>query len=542
MIPKKIVQYWSDSFIPSEVSSLMNTWVDNNADYEYEIFDFFRAKSFIAQHYGKQVENVFSGLNFPSMQADVFRLAYLNIYGGVYVDSGSYCKASIKGMIDPERVSVIRKWHGNICNGFISSPLGSDYIKELWDSALVNIKSRQDGDIWSLTGPKLFIDHFDDNLCSAVDQKQAEEYFSFVNNLNYKAMHWSKLQKILPLHDFNYSKLITQSLSSEEISALSKKVLIIHLGQHKTDSTAIQRELIKLSHDGDFLYPNVGKLYSGHHGLAASLGKDSHVWCPIIKELAKEISCNKTEKVVISSEFFSSLNELTYNKKINSQVLGVLGGFASLFKNSNIIYYVRDQVTAIESRINQAIKSRVCLSEVKVKRMIDNNPTLDYSVFHQALKQLFPCSTISAIVYDKKLMYSEDIRIDFLQRSCIDGKVSISNAITCEKIKSSAALASCYLINSAKISVDEKMRLKAVAINKLVSDKDGCVLTESDIKHIHSYYEKSNDFFLKKIISTESYTWDLPEAFQDSFISLIDSNFLILDLIDKIDSGSDSKA
>lgn len=318
MIPRKIVQYWNDDTPPSEVSALMDTWRDLNKSYEYERFDFLSAKKFISKYYGHEICDFFSNLQFPSMQSDVFRVAYLNIFGGIYVDAASKCKASIHDMIDKEKVTIVRKWHGRVCNGFISSPENSEYIKKIWAKIVDNIRFCKGEDVWSVTGPKLFIDNYFSEMCYAIEQKNAESFFVFINDLGYKVEHWSKLQDILPLYKNDFVNIIRKVVPCYYLSKLQSKELIIHVGQHKTGSTSIQRELISLEKneaENDVLYPCSGRAYAGHHALASILGSSEKKWMPVIENLILEVSSSKKSKIILSSEFFSSFNEIEYRKK-----------------------------------------------------------------------------------------------------------------------------------------------------------------------------------------------------------------------------------
>lgn len=51
--------------------------------------------------------------------------------------------------------------------------------------------------------------------------------------------------------------------------------LVIHVGQHKTGSTAIQQKLSSIITNKNFHYPLTGRVYSGHHKLYDRLKKAS---------------------------------------------------------------------------------------------------------------------------------------------------------------------------------------------------------------------------------------------------------------------------
>ena len=92
-IPRRIVQYWHDlQALPADVQECMDSWSrwESNG-FEYRIFDARSAARFIEQSLGKGHLRAFMRCYHPAMQADYFRLCYLGINGGMYVDADDVC-------------------------------------------------------------------------------------------------------------------------------------------------------------------------------------------------------------------------------------------------------------------------------------------------------------------------------------------------------------------------------------------------------------------------------------------------------------------
>lgn len=89
VIPKVIVQYWhSFDELPNDVFNCIESWkILKNKGFEFELFDDDSAKEFITKHLGKEHLTSYLKCHHPAMRCDYFRLCYLYIKGGFYVDS-----------------------------------------------------------------------------------------------------------------------------------------------------------------------------------------------------------------------------------------------------------------------------------------------------------------------------------------------------------------------------------------------------------------------------------------------------------------------
>lgn len=89
------MQYWHDLLaLPVDVQECMDSWSRwKLSGLEYRVFDAPSAARFIEQSLGKNHLRAFMRCYHPAMQADYFRLCYLVINGGMYVDADDVCIA-----------------------------------------------------------------------------------------------------------------------------------------------------------------------------------------------------------------------------------------------------------------------------------------------------------------------------------------------------------------------------------------------------------------------------------------------------------------
>lgn len=90
-VPKNIVQYWDKEKIPNDVYECMKTWIQCNPCMTHSIFNKHSAEQYLLSRFGKEVAHEFSAIRHPAQQSDYFRIAYLSLEGGVYVDADDSC-------------------------------------------------------------------------------------------------------------------------------------------------------------------------------------------------------------------------------------------------------------------------------------------------------------------------------------------------------------------------------------------------------------------------------------------------------------------
>jgi len=84
-------------------------WRERQPDFEYELLNDQTELQFIQQHFSEDVSSAYARANRPAQKADIFRLAYLFVSGGFYVDADDRCTNRLDAMIPPTATLVL--WH-----------------------------------------------------------------------------------------------------------------------------------------------------------------------------------------------------------------------------------------------------------------------------------------------------------------------------------------------------------------------------------------------------------------------------------------------
>jgi mannosyltransferase OCH1-like enzyme len=107
--PRTIVRYWHDlGELPEDIEECMASWTHwRKNDFTHCLFDERSAKAFIAESLDARHERAFDRCYHPAMQADYFRLCYLSVKGGFYVDADDVCVGTqINWLFDDGRLKV----------------------------------------------------------------------------------------------------------------------------------------------------------------------------------------------------------------------------------------------------------------------------------------------------------------------------------------------------------------------------------------------------------------------------------------------------
>jgi hypothetical protein len=465
----KIYQFW-DGELPSEIEPLTKSWQQLSPCLQYELYNKDKALLFFKENFCDKVYEAVESIRIPAMFCDVFRVAIIKQYGGVYADCGTKVHASFNEYIATiDEPLFIRKHNGWIWNGFLAAKKNDKVISELWEAIEKNILPRKDGNIWSITGPKLFMDVLTSGFLPAdikekptemleeikgiklLEQNKLTPSFRIINNLKHKGpAHWSKMQELMTLYRKEGNDLY---LSRPKLD----KKLVIHIGQHKTGSTSLQQSLLNSSQheDANFLYPHAGRVGSGHHLVADILASsDTKRKTNYVSELYDECKKSNLKTVIISSEYFSAQNELLFNKARMNKIWRNLYFITELFEESEIVFYEREIVSSVESRILQAIKSRLCLTDLSIDQFL-KNPTLNYDSFELAIREQFSKSSVIRKNFDSlKNELIQDFAESFNLSKLVDVRANRASNYKRQVLE-------MLEINKGKSTVDEKMKMKS---------------------------------------------------------------------------------
>jgi hypothetical protein len=106
---RTIVQFWHDlKELPKDIEECIASWRRwTTSGFTHHLFDERSAQEFIADELGARHVRAFDRCYHPAMQADYFRLCYLLIEGGLYVDADDVCVSTqINRLFDDGRLKV----------------------------------------------------------------------------------------------------------------------------------------------------------------------------------------------------------------------------------------------------------------------------------------------------------------------------------------------------------------------------------------------------------------------------------------------------
>ena len=120
-IPRCIVQYWNDAEPPPEIGDLMGSWKQANPDFDYVRLDEKTAQIFLEAHGMHDALSAYRRAREPAQQADLIRLAYLAVKGGVYADADDRCIAAVGAFVPPDATFVAyQEDYGTLGNNFLA--------------------------------------------------------------------------------------------------------------------------------------------------------------------------------------------------------------------------------------------------------------------------------------------------------------------------------------------------------------------------------------------------------------------------------------
>ncbi len=108
-IPKRIVQFWDNlDRLPRDVSDCIDTWRKaEEQGFERLLFDKENARNFIQRKLGLRYKLAFDKCYHPAMQSDYFRLCFIFVEGGCYIDVDDvYNGSHIQHLFDDCRLKI----------------------------------------------------------------------------------------------------------------------------------------------------------------------------------------------------------------------------------------------------------------------------------------------------------------------------------------------------------------------------------------------------------------------------------------------------
>lgn len=94
-IPRHIAQFWDSSEPPDDIRHAMNGIQQANPGFTYHLACDDSARAFIQEHYDAEITALYDACPHPAMRSDFWRLCYLHLRGGVYIDADVISRAPL---------------------------------------------------------------------------------------------------------------------------------------------------------------------------------------------------------------------------------------------------------------------------------------------------------------------------------------------------------------------------------------------------------------------------------------------------------------
>ena len=160
-IALRIVQFWDSPDIPEDIQSCMQSWVKHHPHAFYECFNDETAQAFLRRHAPLRVRQAFREARHPAMRADLFRIAYLVVQGGIYADSDDVARCPTDHLLEGgEQLVLLQEDLGTIGNNWIAAVPQHPWLIALRDHLVEQVLARQGGNVWFTTGPAAVTHHF----------------------------------------------------------------------------------------------------------------------------------------------------------------------------------------------------------------------------------------------------------------------------------------------------------------------------------------------------------------------------------------------
>lgn len=107
-VPRVLIQYWDEPEVPEDVAVCLASWAPlESQGFARLLFDRNSARSFILEAYDDGHAAAFDAAPHPAARSDYFRLCYLSVLGGWYVDADDQLQeADIDTLLPPRGLRV----------------------------------------------------------------------------------------------------------------------------------------------------------------------------------------------------------------------------------------------------------------------------------------------------------------------------------------------------------------------------------------------------------------------------------------------------
>jgi hypothetical protein len=300
---------------------------------------------------------------------------------------------------------------------------------------------------------------------------------------------------------------------NDEHSFKKAKILYLHIGVHKTGTSALQEffSLNESSLKNDRIYyPLFGRNAEGaHHNLLMPVNPNMKSKCDIfafnlnMKFLKSE--CSGREKILLSSETLCKIKDIA-----------VLNRLSELAETVKVIIYIRRTDDYLESAYSQVVKDEYTGT---IKDFI-NDRTIDYKEICKRWASKFGAENIVVRVYEKGQFSGGSIFCDFMTRLGVQdtSTYTLPDSGTNPSL-SFDAIQFKLLTNRLPLTPVKKRHLKNPLMDYSVSNGGGSkiLLSEQDRKTILDKSCESDAFVAREFLKREDgILFSPPEKKSDS--------------------------
>lgn len=256
--------------------------------------------------------------------------------------------------------------------------------------------------------------------------------------------------------------------------------LILHIGRHKTGTTAIQRFLYgnpELLRANGYCYPDHGAIGFGHHDIAGALIKKNMELSEIsdneavnkIRELIAGLVKGKKGIPIISSEAFQNCDPKLVRAALSAYEV-------------NVIVYLREPVSYLLSSYTQKVHATNYTGTVE--QYTNSTPLNSYKQFIKEWSDAFG-SNVYVHIYSRDHLLKRDIVLDFCESALgIDHQIvsALYQSSSTNKSLSNSLLRFKLWVNQFDAMKESHSRLLYVRLEELaLTDKSGPVLISDEL-------------------------------------------------------------
>jgi hypothetical protein len=118
MIPCVLWQTYKTKFPPQKSLESIHSWLKNNPLMQWYYMNDEKCDQLIKNNFTKNFYDMYSLLPFGVMKADVWRVAVIYVYGGIYSDLDTKCLKPVESWLLPDKdlIVYVETPNGAICN------------------------------------------------------------------------------------------------------------------------------------------------------------------------------------------------------------------------------------------------------------------------------------------------------------------------------------------------------------------------------------------------------------------------------------------